>query len=67
MEELIEIGRKAKKASGELAVLHTEMKNGILLRVADLLISSAGEILKANKMDLKEAGKAGLQGPSWTG
>ncbi len=62
MEELIEIGKKAKKASGELAVLHTEMKNGILLRVAELLESSAGEILEANRADLKEAGKAGLQG-----
>lgn len=43
-------------------MLHTEMKNGILLRVADLLESSAGEILKANRADMKEAGKAGLQG-----
>jgi len=43
-------------------VLHTEMKNGILLRVAELLESSAAEILEANRKDLKEAGKAGLQG-----
>ena len=62
MEALIEIGRKAKKASEELAVLHTEMKNRILLRVAELLENFVAEILQANELDLKQGKEMGLQG-----
>ena len=62
MEALIEIGRKAKKASEELAVLHTELKNRILLRVAELLENFVAEILQANELDLKQGKEMGLQG-----
>jgi glutamate-5-semialdehyde dehydrogenase len=62
MEELIEIGKKAKKAAGELASLNTEQKNRVLLMVADLLVRHAGVILEANARDLKTGREMGLKG-----
>ena len=53
MEELIEIGKKAKKAAGPLAVLNTEKKNQVLSLVADLLEQNTEGILEANARDLK--------------
>ena len=62
MNELIEIGKKARQASRELSHLNTEQKNRILQRVAELLEHSAPAILKANEADLKGAGEMGLKG-----
>jgi len=62
MNELIEIGKRARQASGELSHLNTEQKNRILQRVAELLEHSAPAILKANEADLKGAGEMGLKG-----
>ena len=62
MKELIEIGKKAREASGQLAHLNTEQKDLILQRVADLLEASVPAILEANKADLKQGEKMGLKG-----
>ncbi len=45
MKELIEIGRKAKEASKQLAHLNTDQKNRVLRMVADLLERSTSHIL----------------------
>ena len=54
MKELIEIGKKAKEASKELAHLNTNQKNKVLQMVADLLEQSVPAILEANAADLKQ-------------
>jgi len=62
MEELIEIGKRAKKATGELANLNSEQKNNILIRVAKLLEDQSGSLLKANALDLEQGETMGLKG-----
>lgn len=62
MKEIIEIGKKAKEASYELAHLDTSVKNKILLHVADALLQKTDEILSANKQDLSQAEVMGLKG-----
>jgi glutamate-5-semialdehyde dehydrogenase len=62
MEELRNIGKRAKEASGQLAHLHTDEKNQILLGVAALLEERSESILKANRADLEQARGMGLKG-----
>ncbi len=62
MEELIEIGKRAKKAAGQLANLNTELKNRVLMMVADLLERHTDTILKANAIDLEQGKEMGLTG-----
>lgn len=62
MEELIEIGKRARKAAGQLAHLNTEQKNRILLMVADKLEKYSGRILEANSRDLELGKELGLKG-----
>jgi len=62
MKELIEIGKKARKAAEQLAHLNTEQKNRILLMVADRLENSLPSILEANVDDLKQSEEMGLKG-----
>jgi glutamate-5-semialdehyde dehydrogenase len=62
MEELNEIGKRAKEASKVLAHLNTNQKNRVLQRVADLLEHSAPAILEANRVDLKQGEAMGLKG-----
>ncbi|MCF8224663.1 MAG: glutamate-5-semialdehyde dehydrogenase [Bacteroidales bacterium] len=62
MKEVIEIGKRAKEASYELAHLDTIAKNNILEQVAQELIKQSASILEANKTDLKNADKIGLEG-----
>jgi glutamate-5-semialdehyde dehydrogenase len=62
MEELIEIGKRAKRATGELANLNSEQKNNILIRVAELLEEQSESLLVANARDLKQGEKMGLKG-----
>ncbi|MDA3821546.1 MAG: glutamate-5-semialdehyde dehydrogenase [Bacteroidales bacterium] len=62
MKEIIEIGKKAKLASYELAHLDSTAKNRILIKVADKLLSSAAEILRENSKDLMSAQEMGLKG-----
>ena len=62
MNELNEIGKKAKQASGQLANLNTEKKNQILMLVADLLEKHSNTILEANAIDLEQGKTMGLKG-----
>ena len=62
MDELNEIGKKAKKAAGQLANLNTELKNKVLMLVADLLERHTDTILKANAIDLEQGNEMGLTG-----
>ena len=62
MEELIQIGKNAKRAASELAVLNTRQKNEVLMMVADLLEKRSTEILEANSGDLEVAREMGLKG-----
>lgn len=54
---ILEIAKKAKTASYELAMLSTDVKNKALLSMAEALERNVEEILEANKMDV-EAAKA---------
>ncbi|MEN8229436.1 MAG: glutamate-5-semialdehyde dehydrogenase [Bacteroidota bacterium] len=62
MEELIEIGKKAKQATGQLANLNTDQKNKVLMLVAELLEKQTNSILKANAIDLEQGKEMGLKG-----
>jgi len=62
MDELNEIGKKAKKAAGQLAHLNTEQKNKVLLLVAELLEKNTGKLMKANARDLEQGKEMGLKG-----
>jgi glutamate-5-semialdehyde dehydrogenase len=62
MEALIETGKKARKASGELANLNTERKNQVLLQAAGLMEKYAMVLLEANRKDLDRGKEMGLQG-----
>ncbi len=61
-KEIIEIGKKAKKASYELAHLGTVEKDHILNSVASQLVEAAADILAANEKDLAMAEEMGLKG-----
>jgi glutamate-5-semialdehyde dehydrogenase len=62
MNELTEIGKRAKEASKQLAHLNTEQKNQVLLLVAELLELSIPDLLEANAADLKQGEEMGLKG-----
>ena len=55
MDELIIIGKKAKLASVQLAHLNSDLKNKVLIRVAELLEKDTKALLKANAADLAQA------------
>ena len=55
MSELIIKGQKAKEASYVLMNATTTEKNNALLKMAEILLKSSKEILKANKKDLENA------------
>ncbi|MFK7843768.1 MAG: glutamate-5-semialdehyde dehydrogenase [Rhodothermales bacterium] len=48
------IGKQAKAASRELAVLKTDQKNDALLRIADALEAHTSDVLKANALDIAD-------------
>jgi glutamate-5-semialdehyde dehydrogenase len=58
---MIEIGKKAKQASLELARLSTEVKNNALLAMAKALEENSEGILAANKKDVKSAETKGVK------
>jgi glutamate-5-semialdehyde dehydrogenase len=62
MQELNEIGIRARSASDQLAHLNTELKNKILLMVAERMVHSIPSILVANAADLKMGEEMGLKG-----
>jgi glutamate-5-semialdehyde dehydrogenase len=62
MDELIIIGKKAKLASVQLAHLNSDLKNKVLIRVAELLEKDTKALLKANAADLAQAKALELKG-----
>ncbi len=59
-ELVLDIARKAQKASLQLATAETETKNRALLALADMLEASADAIIEANRIDLDAGEAAGL-------
>lgn len=61
MDSLIDIGKKAKKASGYMAKLDITTRNNVLNAVAQALRTNKDYIEKANETDLKNAHEAGMK------
>ncbi len=61
MKELEELGKKAKSAATILAQVSSKEKNTALLKASEYLRQNAGEILKANDLDVKNAESSGLK------
>ena len=55
--------KRAKKASGALAVSGVEVRNSALYNMADLILKSKSDIIEANKLDLKNAASNGVSAP----
>src|SRR5471030_2711718 len=55
MSELLIIGQNAKESSYELGIASTKEKDDALIFMAEELINSKGEIIRANEMDLEIA------------
>lgn len=62
-ELVVDIAKRARKASLELAALPTETKNKFLLDLAEHLITQTDAILKANALDLEAAKSLDLSAP----
>ena len=54
-KEILEIGKKAKEASYDLALLDTAIKNEALGKAAENIKKKSKEIIAANKIDLAKA------------
>lgn len=54
MSEVLEICKRAREASIELARVSTEIKNKALLAMSDALIAESEAIIEANREDLEE-------------
>jgi glutamate-5-semialdehyde dehydrogenase len=57
---LVEMGQRARKAARILGRTTTELKNAVLLALADEILARADLILAANAQDVAEGEKAGL-------
>lgn len=57
---LEQLGINAKKTASKLATVTTEQKNNALMKISEQLIARADEIISANKLDLENGKKAGL-------
>lgn len=55
MSKLLSMGQNAKKASYELGISSTKEKDTALIFMAEELVNSKEEIIKANEMDLEAA------------
>jgi glutamate-5-semialdehyde dehydrogenase len=62
MREIIELGKKAKEASYQLAHMETSAKDGILREVAEKLVNDTVYLLEENRKDLLIAEEMGLKG-----
>jgi len=62
MKELIELGKKAQKASAGISLANTNQKNEALKIAAENLVKKEEEILTVNKIDIENAEKNGLKG-----
>jgi len=61
MTTMLELGKKAKEASVELAKLPTDVKNRALVAMADALEAKSETILEANRKDMAEAEARGIK------
>ncbi|MFI3291318.1 MAG: glutamate-5-semialdehyde dehydrogenase [Opitutales bacterium] len=57
---ILDMAKKAKEASYEVANLSSEKKNEVLAKIAQVLIEKQGEILAQNAIDIENAKTAGL-------
>jgi len=62
MDEMTELGRRAKAASRELARLSADEKNRCLRAMADGLVAAGPRLLEANALDLEVGKSLGLTG-----
>jgi len=62
-EQVIELARKARKASERVAELSTREKNAWLVRCAERLGDARSEIRAANAVDLERAASSGVSAP----
>lgn len=60
MNELMEIGQRARTASRQIATLRTEVKDRALLAMANALEQYADEILAENALDIADAQAKGV-------
>ena len=56
------LGKQAREASLQMAVLETERKNDVLATLADLLIEKSSDIQDRNQLDLQRGEANGLSG-----
>jgi len=59
-QEMIDMGRRARRASRALAGASGKARSGALLALADLLEAEAGAVAEANALDLAAAAERGL-------
>ena len=59
-EDILDYGRRARRAARLLAQLSATRKNNALLAMADEIIAQAEVILAANEKDLVEARNSGI-------
>lgn len=60
MSNVMSLAQRLKAAQPQIAHASTEMKNRILLRIADHLCASVEEILEANRTDISSAAQNGI-------
>ena len=60
-DAVLELGKRARRASRVLATAGTEAKNAALHAAADLLVEHAAEVLGANRADLDAATAGGME------
>lgn len=58
---IVDICKRAKAASSEIACATTEEKNLVLVNAADKLIEKTAEILEANALDVSKAAESGVK------
>lgn len=56
-----DLAKKAKDASGKLAVTSAQTRNGALLAMAEALLNASPEILRANEEDVRAAKEADIK------
>ncbi len=59
-EKVLEKAKEAKEASRFIAKASTDLKNKIILRMADYIRQKKEELIEANKVDVRNAEKKGL-------
>ncbi len=60
MSNVMSLARRLKAAQPQIAHAPTELKNRLLLRIADCLCASMEEILEANQTDISSAAQNGI-------